>query len=190
MNVNRKTQLDKMAIQRFLRKEKQVVTIPDSIVQEYPLTKKSKGRNPGSKAKPVQSELRTPYEQYAQGEGYNFSWGHILERRMAQFIFWDFCLSNLLTQFQSRGMGLNELQRIVFDVLEAEVECTGSEPVTAVGLTDGWKIYPGTAISAFTMVIHFASEEKARDWTAETLLEEVVPKAIAVAMQVLKRNAH
>ncbi|MGH8549961.1 MAG: hypothetical protein ACREEM_01130 [Blastocatellia bacterium] len=194
MNLRRKIELDRAAIQRFRSREKEPLTIPNSILEETRLNDHDRsdfGLQPGPRRTAVKvAEPGPPETQYTDAQGYVLSWGHILERRVNPFVIRDFCLTHLLTHYHRRGLRLRDLQRIVFAGIEAEVDCASREPVMAVGLIGGWALYPGAAVGAITEVVHFASEEKAREWTAETLIENVLPKAIARAREFADRYGH
>ena len=195
MNLHKATQLDKTATRRFRNKEKQLLTIPASIQEEYKLNEKESelfgtGLESRSEVKTVDSAPGSPVGPYDEAAGYEFSWGHILERRVNQFILWDICLTHLLTRFHRRGLRLRDLQKVVFEAIEVEIDCAAREPVMAVGLVTGWMVYPGTAIGVFTVVVHFAAEDKARQWVIETLIEDVLPGAIATADEFATRYGH
>ena len=78
----------------------------------------------------------------------------------------------------------------MFDEIEAELDCTSREPVMVVALIGGWAIYPGTAVGVITQVVHFASETEARDWTAQILIDKMLPKAIAQARKYVNSKDH
>jgi hypothetical protein len=195
LNLIIKTQLDKEAIERFRTKQREPLAIPDSIQEEYRLNEERTTPSGGDRRQKRRQKIKVvvdqgpPLEQYRDATGYRFSWGHILERRVAQFVVWDFCLTHLLARYHRAELRLRDLQERLFEFLEEEVEYTAREPALAAGLIEGWAIYPGAAVGAFTEVIHFASEEAAREWTADILIEKVLPKAIAKAREYADRKA-
>jgi len=195
MTSRKRIALDKAAIKMFCGKEQQSIAIPKSIKEEYRLNEKEKTLfeiqpHISRRRKTDTVDLVTPEQQYADAHGYVFSWGHILERRVNQFVIWDFCLTHLLSRYLSRGLRLRHLQRIVFAEIEAELDCTSRDPAMAVALIGGWAIYPGTAVGAITQVVHFTSESEARDWTAQILIDKVLPKAIARARKYVDSPGH
>jgi len=195
MNSRKRIVLDEAAIQLFRSKEQQPIAIPQSIREEYRLNEQEQTLieikpQPSHRRNTDSVDLLTPEKQYTDANGTVFSWGHILERRVNQFVIWDFCLTHLLSRYLSRGLRFRDLQRVVFAEIEAGVECTSREPVMAVGLIGGWAIYPGTAVGAITQVVHFASESEARDWTAQILIDKVLPKAIVQARKYVNSQGH
>ena len=99
LNQTTKTQLDKEAIEKFRNKEKQTLSIPESIKEEYRM-QDDEDRKRRQRIK-VMVDKGPPLQQYTDATGYLFSWGHILERRVAQFVIWDFCLTHLLSRYRA-----------------------------------------------------------------------------------------
>ncbi len=156
--------IDTASSNRFIIREKQRLTISKSILEEIRL---------GNAMKDY-----PPINQYENAEGYEFSWGHILERRAGQYLVWDFCFNQLLSQYLSTGRRLNDLQRAVFFELERIVDCTTRDIVQVLSMRDGWKIMPCSTLGVFTLVIHFTEESEARKWVVDKLLNSVIPEVI------------
>lgn len=114
--------IDTTGSNRFRIREKKRLTIPESIREEIRLGNVMKDYRPIS-----------PYEN---AEGYKFSWGHILERRAGQYLVWDFCFNQLLSQYLNTGRRLNDLQRTVFFEMERIVDCTTRDIVKILSMSD------------------------------------------------------
>lgn len=56
-------------------------------------------------------------------EGYPFSWGAIAERQEPGLLVWEFYLEEALGRFESAGRRLDELQALLFESLEARLDC-------------------------------------------------------------------
>lgn len=124
------------------------------------------------------SDKDSPTKQYHESEGFEFTWGHILERRTDKYLVWDFCFVQLLTQYLRAGKRLSDLQRAFFYLLERKIACTTRDIVPVLSMEEGWKIIPCSAVGAFTLVIHFTQEADAREWVAHELLCGAIPEAI------------
>ncbi|WP_404360434.1 hypothetical protein [Methylotuvimicrobium sp. KM1] len=165
-----KTQsIDTASSNRFRIREHKRLTIPESIREEIRLGNAMKDYRPIS---PLE------FAPYENAEGYEFSWGHILERRAGQYLVWDFCFNQLLGQYLSTGRRLNDLQRTVFFELERIVDCTTRDIVQVLSMRDGWKIMQCSTLGVFTLVIHFTEESEAREWVVDNLLNSVIPEII------------
>lgn len=90
-----------------------------------------------------------PLAQYSSAIGYEFPWGHILERRVNQYVVWDFCLSHLLLQYLQAGKRLEDCQKQVFKVLERKFDCTTRDVVTLVSLAKAWQLCPSSSVGIF-----------------------------------------
>ena len=121
-----------------------------------------------------------PLAQYSSAIGYEFPWGHILERRVNQYVVWDFCLSHLLLQYLQAGKRLEDCQKQVFKVLERKFDCTTRDVVTLVSLAKAWQLCPSSSVGIFSQVAHFTAEQAAREWVVAELLA-VLPEIIANA---------
>lgn len=171
--------IDQLAKQRFLTLFNQPLTIPDAILSEYTL------RPPIMHNAYVQ---QPPLAQYQSAIGYEFPWGHILERRVNHYVVWDFCLSHLLLQFLQAGYRLEDCQKQVFKALERLFACTTRDLYTLVGLTKDWQLCPSSSVGVFSQVSHFTAEQAAREWIVAELLA-VLPEVIATAQcQLLKKS--
>ena len=166
--------IDTEALNRFIGRQKQRLGMPECILEEYSLNDQYEMNN--------KCEY-PPFKQFQTAEGYEFIWGCIMERRTEQYIVWDFCFNQLLSQYLKSGKRLNELQRAVFYALERSVECTTRDIVPVLSMEEGWKIIPCSAVGAFTLVIHFSQETQARVWAVDNLLHEVLPSIITSLQQ-------
>lgn len=156
--------IDTVTSNHFRLREKKRLTTPESIIEEISL---------GSAMKDY-----PPITQYDKAEGYEFSWGHILERRAERYLIWDFCFNQLLSQYLNTGRRLNDLQRAVFFELEKHIDCTTHDIAQVLSMSDGWKIIPCSTVGVFTLIIHFTEEEEAREWVVNNLLSIVIPDVI------------
>ncbi len=159
--------VDQAAKQGFLAGFSQPLAIPDAILSEYILRT------------PVMHNIYTPgppLVQYQAAIGYEFPWGHILERRVNQYVVWDFCLSHLLLQYLQAGKRLEDCQKQVFNALERRFDCTTRDVVMLVGLT-AWQLCPSSSVGIFAQVAHFTAEQAAREWVVNELLK-VLPEII------------
>jgi len=161
--------LDTGQLTQFKQREKQKIGMPECILEEYLLT-------PGFHM--THEREIPPGKQYIDSEGFEFSWGHILERRTDKYIVWDFCFTNLLSRYLRAGKRLSDLQRAVYYVLERKLSCTTRDIVPVLSMEEGWKIIPCSAVGAFTLVIHFTQEPSAREFVAHDLMLEVIPKML------------
>jgi hypothetical protein len=163
--TQRKTlSIDTASSDRFRIREKKPLTTPESILEET---------SQGNTMKDY-----PPISQYEKTEGYEFSWGHILERRAEQYLVWDFCFNQLLSQYLNTGRRLNDLQRAIFFELERHVDCTTRDITRVLRMDDGWKIIPCSTVGGFTLVVHFTEEDEAREWVVNHLLNRVIPEVI------------
>lgn len=192
MMSSRQIIIDREALRRFQNKTYQTVAIPEVLMEAYRLIGADLGLTGHEKPQSTQDPkgIRGIKHVYQDAQGVVFSWGHILERRINQYVIWDYCLIPLLNRYLGRGLHLSHLQQQVFTVIEKHVNRTTRDVISTVAITEGWTFCPGTAISAVTQVVHFTAEREARDWTAERLLEQVLPNAIAKAREFADRNGH
>jgi hypothetical protein len=185
--------IDVIAIQRFSEAMKADVRVPVSIVEEY--------RRRGSL--PLPAENRPPYAPYrklnavgtpapegrGRAEGYEFSWGHILERYIDRFIVWEFCLDRLLQRYHAANLSLLDLQRVAFDALERHGAPVERDWLLALHVLDarpplqGFGVFPGGAVSAFCVVAHFCRELEARHWVATALIRHILPRVLDAAIR-------
>lgn len=125
-------------------------------------------------------EPTPPFSQFQSAEGYEFIWGSVLERRADRYIIWDFYFNQLLTHYLRSGKRLTDLQRDFFSELERRIDCTTRDILPILGMDAGWKIIPCSAVAAFTEVVHFSQEQKARQWTSANLIYSAIPEIIAI----------
>ncbi|MGR9052272.1 MAG: hypothetical protein ACU84J_06460 [Gammaproteobacteria bacterium] len=112
-------------------------------------------------------------EKQAQLDGYRFAWGRICERRSGAYLVWDFCLDALLLQYSRNGLSLVDLQRAVFEQWERRTDRTTRDILEVLTPDLGWKILPCSTVGAFSLVVHFTEEAKARLWTAELIRKDL-----------------
>lgn len=145
---------------------KQAIALPQSICSDY-----------ARQGRPALLLLNTPpLAQYINAQGYCFVWGHILERRCDNHIDWDFCLEALLERYHQHNLLLNDLQQATFKVLETTLpDRVGYEREPAADYRQGWRLYQGTVISAFTVRCHFSRETEARHWLSTLFLPVLFP---------------
>ncbi len=127
-----------------------------------------------------------PMKQYNNGEGFEFSWGHILERRTDKYIVWEFCFNRLLVQYLRAGKRLTDIQRSTYHFLERTTACATRDIIPVLSMDEGWKIIPCSTIGAFCCVIHFTQEAEAREWIAHDLLIELMPQLITELQQAIR----
>lgn len=161
--------IDTRQLTRFKARDKQRLGLPESILEEVSLTPEFSMSD--------ENEL-PPMKQYQNSEGFEFAWGHILERRTEQFIVWDFCFNPLLIQYHRAGKRLCDLQHNAYHHLERKVACTTRDIVPVLSMAEGWKIIPCSTVGAFTLVIHFTQESDAREWVAYDLLTLAMPNLL------------
>ena len=117
-----------------------------------------------------------PLAQYINAQGYEFAWGHILERSCDNYIDWDFCLETVLAHYHQHNLWLADLQQAAFTALADSLPgLVGVEKEPAMSYPFGFKVYPGTVISAFTVRAHFAREAEARHWLSTLFLPLLLP---------------
>ena len=149
---------------------KQAIALPPSICTEYALQGRSAiSSNPLSLNVP-------PLAHYINAQGYCFAWGHILERRSDNHIDWDFCLESLLERYHQQQLLLKDLQQASFTVLEASLpDRVGYDREAAAIYRQGWCLFQGSAVSAFTVRCHFSRETEARNWLSSPFLSRLLP---------------
>ncbi|PKM35482.1 MAG: hypothetical protein CVV06_16045 [Gammaproteobacteria bacterium HGW-Gammaproteobacteria-10] len=119
-----------------------------------------------------------PLNHTDRAEGYEFTWGHIQERRAERYLVLDFCFNQLLAHYLNTGRRLNDVQRAVFFEIERMVDCATRDIIPVLSMSEGWKIIPCSTIGVFTLAIHFTEEREAREWVVDTLLNNVIPTVI------------
>lgn len=149
---------------------KQAIALPQSICTDFALQ--------GRPATPrgLLSLNAPPLAQYINAQGYCFAWGHILERRCDNHVDWDFCLETLLERYHQRHLLLADLQHAAFKALEASLpDRVGYDREAAATYRQGWRLFQGTVVSAFTLRCHFSREAEARDWLSTEFLPLLLP---------------
>lgn len=171
--------IDTQPLRRFKARDKQRIGLPDSIRKDVSLTPELTMTD--------DNEL-PPMKHYQNPEGFEFAWGHILERRTEQYIVWDFCFNPLLIQYHRAGQRLSDLQHNAYHYLERKVACTTRDIVPVLSMVEGWKIIPYSSIGAFTLVIHFTQEADARAWVAYDLLTLAMPSLLEQLQRDINRD--
>jgi hypothetical protein len=162
--------IDTQQFRKFNAREKIKLNMPDSILEEYAL-------RTGEGVIKMGSEM-SPFAEYTNAEGYEFTWGTILERRVDAYIIWDYCFSQLLTHYLRHGKRLSDMQRAIFYELERTVDYTTRDIYPVLGMTKGFRFIPSSSVGGFTQVIHFTSEKEAKGWTIDNLLYQTLPNLI------------
>jgi len=164
--------IDTQSIQEFMKRTQNNLPISEPLLEEYSL------QSVHSLKKTKNGEI-SPIRQYKDAEGYEYSWGSILERRTNEYVIWDYCCTNLLTHYLKTGQRLADLQRDVFPEIEKIISCTAKDIVDVLSIKSGWLFYPASPVGAFSQIIHFTDEKQAREWTVEHLLVHELPKILS-----------
>jgi hypothetical protein len=170
--------IDQLSCQRFLQQCSRALAIPDAILTEYTL------RSPIMHNVHLQPP---PLAQYECAIGYEFPWGHILERRVNQYVVWDFCLSQLLMHYLRAGKRLEDCQKQVFTALERTFDCTTRDLFALVGLSKAWQLCPSSSVGMFSQVAHFTAEQQARECVVSELMA-ALPDIIASAQRIVAKT--
>jgi hypothetical protein len=173
--------IDTQQISLFSGRFKQTLGIPESILEEYSLEKSTRLTK--------MTNDYPPLTQYKEAEGYEFTWGNILERRVNEFIVWDYCFNHLLSQYLQNGKRLSDMQRAAFSELEKAIDYTTRDIIPVLSMEHGWQFIPCSTVGAFTQVIHFTREEEARDWTIKHLLTTRLPEIVGKLMKDVSKAA-
>lgn len=149
---------------------KHAIALPQAICDDFA----KRGQPATSRGQfPLQAP---PLAQYINAQGYEFAWGHILERRVDNYIDWDFCLETVLAHYHKHNLWLADLQQAAFTALADSLPgLVGVEKEPAMSYPFGFKVYPGSVISAFTVRAHFAREAEARHWLSTLFLPLLLP---------------
>ena len=178
MSLNGITPIDQLAQERFLHHFSKIVPVPEAILTEYTL------KSPIMAMSSASTQAHFLNKTYAEAIGYEFSWGHILERRFNQYIVWDFCLSTLLMAYLHAGQRLEDCQRQMFKALEKQFNCTSRDVMSWISLDNAWQLCPSSSVGIFSLLVHFTSEDQAKHWVVRELLS-AFPELIASAQQRL-----
>ena len=121
-------------------------------------------------------------------EGYAFSWGSVAERQEPGLLVWEFFLSDAIGQFESGGNSLHQLQLLLFESLEARVDCVSRSFVVGcagpVGLgAAAWVIVPGGLASGivFSLVCKYPDSHACREWLCAEFIPCILPESIEEA---------
>lgn len=170
MNPKKLYVIDTQQFRKFKAREKVKLNTPDSILEEYAL-------KTGEGVIKMEGDM-SPFTEYTNAEGYEFTWGTILERRVDAYIVWDYCFNQLLTHYLRHGRRLSDMQRAMFYELERTVDYTTRDIYQVLGMTEGFRFIPSSSVGGFTQVIHFTSEKDAKGWTIENLLYQTLPAMV------------
>jgi hypothetical protein len=127
--------------------------------------------------------------QYQEDQGYEFTWGNILEFRVNEFIIWDYCFNHLFSQYLQSGKCLSDMQRVAFSELGKVIDCTTRDIIPVLSMEHGWQFIPCSTVGAFTQAIHFSQEQEARDWTIKHLLTTRLPEIVGKLMKDVSKAA-
>jgi hypothetical protein len=121
-------------------------------------------------------------------EGYAFSWGSVAERQEPGIVVWEFYLENAIDQFESGGGSLCLLQLLLFDSLDARLDCVSRSFV--VGCADpfglgsiAWVIVPGGLANGilFSLVCKYPDSRDCREWLCAEFIPCILPEVVAEA---------
>lgn len=112
-------------------------------------------------------------------EKYEFSWGHITEKKTGEYVIWEYSFDELLKAYQGAGKRTSDLQRAVFYILEQKCECSTRDISVLLNLQHGWKIMPSTNThSIFYQIAHFSHEEASKKWAMNNLFIGIIPAIV------------
>ena len=123
-----------------------------------------------------------------QVDGYAFPWGSIAERQEPGRVVCEFYLEQAINQFESGGNSLYQLQLLLFESLEARVDCVSRSFVVGcagpVGLgAAAWVIVPGGLASGivFSLVCKYPDSQACREWLCTEFIPCILPESIGEA---------
>ncbi len=124
------------------------------------------------------------HEDHQIIENYTFSWGHITEKKMGEYVIWEYSANELLETYHAAGKRTSDLQREVFILLEQKVEYTTRDISVLLNIHKGWKLIPSNnSSSIFYQVSHFSHEEAAKKWAINHLFIGIVPDIVTILTQ-------
>jgi len=107
---------------------------------------------------------------------YIFSWGQIYEHLVGSyFVVWRFSISTLTTNSDEH---ITYRSR-VYSTLESQFpEFSSEQAVLVAGLYDSWCIYPGTSTEMFSIVTTLETEDDAREWVLNNIINKALPEIL------------
>lgn len=121
-------------------------------------------------------------------EGYPFSWGAIAERQEPGLLVWEFYLEDALGRFESVGRRLDELQTLLFETLEARLDCVSRSFVVGcagpVGLgAIPWVLVPGGIANGILLclVCKYGDSPACRQWLCAEFIPRILPESLREA---------
>jgi len=121
-------------------------------------------------------------------EGYPFSWGAIAERQEPGLLVWEFYLEDALGRFESGGRRLDELQALLFESLEAQLDCVSRSFVVGcagpVGLDAiSWVLVPGGIANGILLclVCKYGDNPACRQWLCAEFIPRILPESLREA---------
>lgn len=120
--------------------------------------------------------------------GYPFSWGAIAERQEPGLLVWEFYLETTLAAFESGGRRLDELQSLLFESLEARLDCVSRSFVVGcvgpVGLGEiPWVFVPGGLANGvlLCLVCKYPDNQACREWLCAEFIPRILPESVKEA---------
>lgn len=159
--------------------------IPEAIYNEYAL----RGLKPGDWLPLPTNGEKPPYAQYTDARGFVFDWGQVMVRHVDNKSLWDFILAEMLTAYHIEGLSLWALQRDCLHCLELTLSALiDYEPLASSLDLSGFRITPGTAISAFTVSCHFSQTDKTLAWLDGEFMPQHLPLLFGYCGKALQRR--
>jgi hypothetical protein len=120
--------------------------------------------------------------------GYPFSWGAIAERQEPGLLVWEFYLEDTLAAFESGGRRLDALQTLLFESLEARLDCVSRSFVVgcagALGLDAiPWVFVPDGPANGvmLCLVCKYMENQACREWLCAEFIPRILPESIQEA---------
>ena len=160
------------------------LNIPEAIYHEYALRGSKTAIQP-----PFPNMEKPPFAQFQKARGFLFGWGQVMVRHVDNKVLWDFILTELLQAYHGQGLSLWPLQQDCLQSLELSLPALiDYEPVASNLSLSGFRILPGTAVSAFTVSCHFSQADKTLAWLEGEFLPQHLPGLIEFCGQALLRR--
>lgn len=159
--------------------------IPEAIYNEYAL----RGLKPGDLLPLPTNGDKPPYAQYTGARGFVFNWGQVMVRHIDNKSLWDFILTGLLAAYHEQGFSLCALQQDCLHCLELALPALiDYEPLASSLDLTGFRISPGSAISAFTVTCHFSQTDKTLSWLDGKFIPQHLPLLFGYCDEALRRR--
>jgi len=120
--------------------------------------------------------------------GYPFSWGAIAERQEPGLLVWEFYLEDALSRFESGGRRLDELQALLFESLEARLDCVSRSFVVGCAGSLGldampWVFVPGGLANGVILglVCKYLDNRNCREWLCAEFIPRILPESVREA---------